>query len=46
VTLADARSAVELMTAIYHSARTRAPVRLPLATDHPLYRGWQLPAPP
>jgi predicted dehydrogenase len=43
VTLADARASLELITAIYHSARTRAPVRLPLDADHPLYEGWQLP---
>ena len=42
VTLADARAAIELMTAIYHSARTGAPVRLPLDAAHPLYGGWQL----
>ena len=35
---------LELMTAIYHSARSRAPVRLPLDPAHPLYGGWQ-PAP-
>jgi predicted dehydrogenase len=46
VTVADARASVELMTAIYHSARTRAPVRLPLDAGHPLYGGWQLPARP
>ena len=44
VTLDDARASLELMTAIYHSARTRAPVRLPLDPAHPLYGGWQ-PAP-
>jgi predicted dehydrogenase len=43
VTLADARASLELITAIYHSARTRAPVRLPLDAGHPLYGGWQLP---
>ena len=37
VTLADARASIELITAIYHSARTRAPVRLPLEAGHPLY---------
>ena len=37
VTLADARASIELITAIYHSARTRAPVRLPLDAGHPLY---------
>lgn len=41
VTLADARAAIELITALYHSARTRRPVSLPLAPDHPLYGGWQ-----
>ena len=41
VTLSDARASLELITAIYHSARTRAPVELPLAPDHPLYGGWQ-----
>jgi hypothetical protein len=43
VTRADARAALELITAIYHSARTRAPVQLPLDVGHPLYGGWQLP---
>jgi predicted dehydrogenase len=42
VTLADARASLELITAIYHSARTRAPVDLPLDPGHPLYGGWQL----
>jgi predicted dehydrogenase len=41
VTLADARQAVELITAIYHSAQTGQPVTLPLAEDHPKYAGWQ-----
>ncbi|MEA3076761.1 MAG: hypothetical protein QOF60_1669 [Actinomycetota bacterium] len=40
VTLADARAAVELVTALYASARSGAGVALPLAPDHPLYRGW------
>jgi predicted dehydrogenase len=43
VTLADARASLELITAIYHAARTRTPVRLPLTDAHPLYEGWQLP---
>jgi len=43
VTLADARAAIELITALYHAARTRQPVSLPLAADHPLYGGWQPP---
>ena len=42
VTLGDARASLELITAIYHSARTRAPVSLPLDPGHPLYGGWQL----
>ncbi len=41
VTLADARAALELITAIYHSAETGQPVELPLGQDHPKYSGWQ-----
>jgi len=41
VTVADARVAIEWITAIYHAARTRQPVRLPLDRTHPLYGGWQ-----
>ncbi len=41
VTLAGARSAIELITAIYASARTRQVVELPIPNDHPLYGGWQ-----
>lgn len=41
VTLADGRRSIELVTAIYASARAGGPVALPLATDHPLYGGWQ-----
>jgi predicted dehydrogenase len=41
VTLADARASLELITAIYHSARTRQAVELPIPADHPLYAGWQ-----
>jgi predicted dehydrogenase len=40
VTVADARAAIELVTAIYHSARSGEPVELPLGSEHPLYRGW------
>ena len=40
VTLADARRAVELLTAAYYSARTGEPVELPLPPDHPFYAGW------
>lgn len=39
-TLADARQALELITAIYHSADTGEPVELPLGKDHPRYEGW------
>jgi predicted dehydrogenase len=41
VTLADARNALELITAFYASARSGQPVTLPLAPDHPMYGGWQ-----
>lgn len=41
VTLADARASLELITAIYHSARTRQSVELPIRDGHPLYAGWQ-----
>ncbi|MDJ0628383.1 MAG: Gfo/Idh/MocA family oxidoreductase [Rhodobacter sp.] len=41
VTLADGRRSVEFVTAVYASARTGAPVSLPLAVDHPLYEGWR-----
>ena len=40
VTLADARRSVELVTALYHSAATGVVVHLPIAPDHPYYRGW------
>ncbi len=40
VTLADARRAVELLTAAYWSAATGEAVTLPLAPDHPYYAGW------
>jgi predicted dehydrogenase len=40
VTLADARASIELITAMYDSARRGADVELPLAPDHPLYDGW------
>ncbi len=40
VTLADARASIELLTALYWSARTGDDVELPLPADHPLYRGW------
>ena len=40
VTLADGRRSLEFVSAVYHSARTGAPVRLPLGPDHPLWSGW------
>ena len=40
VTTADARAAIELVTAIYHSSRTGDAVALPLGPEHPLHRGW------
>ena len=41
VTVTDARRAVELLSAIYHSAHTGERVALPLAQGHPAYRGWR-----
>ena len=40
VTVADARQSLELVTAIYHSARTGMRVNLPITAEHPAYRGW------
>ena len=40
VTLSDGRASLEFVTAAYASARTGAPVDLPLGPDHPLYGGW------
>jgi predicted dehydrogenase len=40
VTLADARSSLELATALYHSAASGAVVDLPIAADHSAYNGW------
>jgi len=40
VTLADARASIELITALYDSARRGVDVVLPLSPDHPLYEGW------
>ena len=37
VTLVDARSSLELATALYHSTATGAAVTLPIASDHPAY---------
>ncbi len=40
VTLEDARRSIELLSAIYYSARTGRAVDLPLGPDHPYYNGW------
>jgi hypothetical protein len=40
VTLHDSRRAIELVTAIYRSARSNCPVDLPLAKDE-WYNGWR-----
>jgi predicted dehydrogenase len=40
VTLADARASLELLTALYWSARTGEDVALPLDASHPYYGGW------
>jgi predicted dehydrogenase len=40
VTLADARASLELLTALYWSARTGEDVALPLDGSNPLYGGW------
>jgi predicted dehydrogenase len=42
VTLIDARAALELITALYHSVETGQAVNLPIGPDHPKYTGWQL----
>jgi predicted dehydrogenase len=44
VTLADARRSLELVTALFYSAETRAAVALPIGAVHPRYRGWRPPA--
>ncbi|MGP1395026.1 MAG: Gfo/Idh/MocA family protein [Inquilinaceae bacterium] len=43
VTVGDARRSLELVTAIYHSARQGQPVDLPIGEEHPCYRGWLSP---
>ncbi len=40
VTLEDARTALELITAMYYSAQTGEVVGLPIGADHPKYAGW------
>jgi predicted dehydrogenase len=41
VTLTDARTSLELITAIYHSAQTGQAVEFPLGKDHPKYANWR-----
>jgi predicted dehydrogenase len=41
VTLAEARTSLELITAVYHSAQTRQVVELPIGEDHPKYANWR-----
>jgi hypothetical protein len=38
--VADARAAIELVTAIYQSSRSGEAVALPIGPEHPLYDGW------
>lgn len=45
VTWADARAALELLTALYHAADRGEAVRLPLGPGHPRYAGWHPPSP-
>lgn len=40
VTLADARAALELVTAMYASGRSGQAVELPIGAEHPNYGGW------
>jgi len=40
VSLADARAALELITAIYHSGEMGTSVTLPIPKDHPKYSSW------
>ena len=40
ITLADGRRSIELLTALYHSAKTGERTQLPLRADHPAYKGW------
>jgi predicted dehydrogenase len=41
VTLDEGAASIELVTAIYHAARSGQRVSLPLGPEHPLYKGWQ-----
>ena len=40
VSLEDARRAIEVVTAAYHSVSTEQDVHLPISEDHPAYAGW------
>ncbi len=40
VTLADARAALELITAVYYAARTHQAIDLPIDSAHPYYTCW------
>ncbi|HEU4324288.1 MAG TPA: Gfo/Idh/MocA family oxidoreductase [Roseiflexaceae bacterium] len=40
VALADARAALELVTAMYYSAQTGRDVELPIGAEHPKYASW------
>ena len=40
VSTMDARRALELVTAFYHSSSTHEDVTLPIPTQHPLYHSW------
>ncbi|MGA9434805.1 MAG: Gfo/Idh/MocA family oxidoreductase [Roseobacter sp.] len=40
VTIQDGVCSIELVTAIYHAARTGSRVHLPISKNHPLYEGW------
>jgi predicted dehydrogenase len=41
VTIADARAALELITAAYHCAETGQAVALPIGKEHPKYASWR-----
>lgn len=40
VSVEDGIKSIELVTAIYHAARTGTRVSLPISESHPLYEGW------
>jgi predicted dehydrogenase len=40
VSIADARTSIELLTAAYYSVHTGAAVKLPIDRDNPFYDGW------